>query len=107
MKPVVIHPEAEREMLAAALFYDERSAGLGSLFLDEVERGFRLIAERPEAWTNISPTVHRCLLSEFPFGIIYRNHIMLQSRCKPIYRLGRLFLFVDEDLPFIEGKHFI
>ena len=73
MKPVVIHPEAEREMLAAALFYDERCAGLGGLFLDEVERGFRRIAERPEAWANISPSVRRCLLSEFPFGIIYRN----------------------------------
>jgi len=73
MKPVVIHPEAEREMLAAALFYNERCAGLGSLFLDEVERGFRRIAERPEAWTIISSPDRRCLLSEFPFGIIYRN----------------------------------
>ena len=48
MKPVVIHPEAEREMLAAALFYEERCPGLGRLFLDVVERGFRRIVERPE-----------------------------------------------------------
>jgi len=73
MKPVVIHPEAEREMLAAALFYDERCPGLGRLFLDEVERGFRRIAERLEAWALISAQVRRCLLTEFPFGILYLN----------------------------------
>ena len=73
MKPVVIHPEAEREMLAAALFYDERCLGLGRMFLDEAERGFRRIAERPEAWTIISSPVRRCLLFEFPFGILYLN----------------------------------
>lgn len=73
MKHVVIHPEAKREMIAAALFYEERSSGLGRLFLDEVERGFLRIAERPEAWSILSSPYRRCLLTEFPYGIIYRN----------------------------------
>ncbi len=73
MKPLVIHPEAKREMIASALFYEERSPGLGRLFLDEVERAFRRIAERPEAWSVLSAPNRRCLLTEFPFGIIYRN----------------------------------
>jgi plasmid stabilization system protein ParE len=73
MKPVVIHPEAKREMIASTLFYEERSPGLGRLFLDEVEYGFRRIAERPDAWNLLSSKVRRCLLTEFPFGIIYRN----------------------------------
>lgn len=73
MKPVVIHPEAEREMVAAALFYEERCPGLGSLFLDDVERAFQRIAERPGAWGSLSATVRRCLLVEFPFGILFRE----------------------------------
>lgn len=73
MKPVVIHPEAKREMIASALFYEERSPGLGRLFLDEVERGFQRISESPEAWNVFSSPNRRYLLTEFPFGIIYRN----------------------------------
>lgn len=73
MKPIVIHPEAKREMIASSLFYEERSPGLGRLFLDEVERGFQRIAERPDAWNVFSSPARRCLLAEFPFGIIYRN----------------------------------
>ncbi|GAB7027776.1 hypothetical protein [Geotalea toluenoxydans] len=57
MKPVVIHPEAKREMIASAVFYEERISGLGKLFLDEVEKGLKLIAERPEAWTNFLPRI--------------------------------------------------
>jgi plasmid stabilization system protein ParE len=72
MKTVVMHPSAEREMNAAARFYEERSPGLGGLLLDELERGIRRIAEHPEAWSVVSPTVRRCLLVEFPFGILYR-----------------------------------
>jgi toxin ParE1/3/4 len=73
MKPVVIHPEAKREMIPSALFYEERSPGLGRLFLDDVERGFQRITENPEAWSVFSSPNRRCLLTEFPFGIIYRN----------------------------------
>ena len=96
MKPVVIHPEAKREMIASALFYDERSPGLGGLFLDEVESGFPRIVERPEAWTVLSSPNRRLLLPEFPFGIIYRNEsdriyvlAIMHLRREPGYWKGR------------------
>jgi hypothetical protein len=43
------HESAELELNEAADFYDIRSPGLGSDFLDEVERGLGHIAEHPEA----------------------------------------------------------
>ena len=43
------HESAELELNEAADFYDLRSPGLGSDFLDEVERGLGHIAEHPEA----------------------------------------------------------
>ena len=44
---VVSHPEADAELEAAALWYDERQPGLGDDFLDEFERTLRRIVSEP------------------------------------------------------------
>jgi hypothetical protein len=40
---VASHPEAEQELEAAALWYEERQPGLGDDFLGEFERALRRI----------------------------------------------------------------
>ena len=40
---VVSHPEADEELQAAALWYEDRQPGLGDDFVDEFERTLRRI----------------------------------------------------------------
>ena len=49
MERVSFHRLARRELNEAAHFYDSESPGLGSAFVDEVERCTRAIIEYPEA----------------------------------------------------------
>ncbi|HIJ95074.1 MAG TPA: type II toxin-antitoxin system RelE/ParE family toxin [Desulfuromonadales bacterium] len=72
MKPIVLHPAAEAEMLAAARYYQNCQAGLGRRFLDEVSLTGKRITENPVAWPLISGSIRRCLLNRFPFGLIFR-----------------------------------
>ena len=47
---VVSHPEAEKELEAAAVWYEGRQADLGDDFLDEFERTLPRIVAEPERW---------------------------------------------------------
>lgn len=49
MTTVRFHPEAEVELTAEALYYEERSAGLGERFTREVEAALALAAVHPRA----------------------------------------------------------
>jgi hypothetical protein len=51
-------------------WYDEQ-ANLGRGFLDELDRGVRLIKSHPLASTEIDPGIRRCLLNRFPYALIY------------------------------------
>jgi len=59
MKTVVLHPEAEAELLGAAEFYESRSPGLGLRFLTEVERGLSAVAEAPDRSPRMKGDVRR------------------------------------------------
>jgi hypothetical protein len=50
---VVSHPEADDELEAAALWYEERQPGLGNDFLDQFERTLRHVVAEPERWHRI------------------------------------------------------
>ncbi|MGZ9151241.1 MAG: type II toxin-antitoxin system RelE/ParE family toxin [Nitrospira sp.] len=62
---------AEEEMIAAAQYYQQQSAGLGSEFLSEVERTVAAILAYPEAAPSVKKDIRRRLLKRFPFGILY------------------------------------
>jgi hypothetical protein len=47
MYEIEFHLDADEEMKAAAFYYEERVAGLGSDFLDEIERGVNRIRQFP------------------------------------------------------------
>jgi len=51
----VIHEAAEVEIHEAADFYDIRSSGPGSAFIDEIQRTIGRIAEFPEASPVLVP----------------------------------------------------
>ncbi len=72
MKPVVFLPEAEQEMLEAAIYYQSQASGLGVDYLSEVEQAVQAIAESPMTWPIIEGELRRRLIRRFPFGILYR-----------------------------------
>ena len=59
------------ELSEAAAFYDERVAGLGADFLDEVDGAVARIQQFPEAWSRLSEGFRRCSLRRFPYTLIY------------------------------------
>ncbi len=67
-----LHPEAEADMAQTISFYDQRTPGLGSDFLDEVLRAFERIEFSSEAWPLLERSVRRCLVERFPYGVYYR-----------------------------------
>jgi toxin ParE1/3/4 len=75
MKPVVLAPAAEEEMVDSARYYENIQSGLGDQFLDELLQTGARIAEHPEAWPIISGKIRRCLFNRFPFGLIFRIEV--------------------------------
>lgn len=69
---VGFHPAAAREFIAAAKFYEDRAAGLGSDFIRQVERTVAQIAARPESGKLLTGEIRRRLVARFPFAVLYR-----------------------------------
>ena len=62
---------AEEEMTEAAVFYESRSGGLGSDFLDDVQRAIDRLSDYPNSGEPIDSRFKRTLLHRFPFSLIY------------------------------------
>ena len=91
------HPEAEREFVAAQVFYDDREFGLGRDFLDEVYETIGRIIDYPNAWPRSSRRTRRCLCNRFPYSVIYRHtdteltiYAVAHQKRKPGYWKKRL-----------------
>jgi plasmid stabilization system protein ParE len=65
------HEAADREFDEAIDFYEFRNAGLGTRFFQQVTAAVTLIAESPERWRTIDEDVRQCLVSGFPYQILY------------------------------------
>lgn len=66
------HPLAEQELDKAVDYYEDCLAGLGLDFAREIHAAIHRIIQYPEAWSQISENTRRCLVSRFPFGIVYQ-----------------------------------
>ncbi|KFI36846.1 hypothetical protein HX99_00465 [Peptococcaceae bacterium SCADC1_2_3] len=73
MYEIEFHLDADEEMKAAAFYYEERVAGLGSDFLDEIERGVNRIRQFPFLSLIYKCEYRRYLLKRFPYGLIYTD----------------------------------
>jgi plasmid stabilization system protein ParE len=62
---------AQSEVDDAVEWYDLQSHSLGTQFLDDLDRAVRRITAYPLSSTKIEGGLRRCLLSRFPYGIIY------------------------------------
>ena len=73
MKPVIIEEEAERELIAAADFYERERAGLGAEFESAARGTVRVIQTDPERHPLQKRGVRRCVMQRFPFVIHYMD----------------------------------
>jgi len=65
------HPEAEKELMEAARYYENCEKGLGADFLIESYSAIKNIQAYPIAWTKVENDIRRYLLNRFPFAILY------------------------------------
>jgi plasmid stabilization system protein ParE len=68
---VVSHPEADEELEAAALWYEDRQPGLGDAFVDEYERTLRRVVAEPERWRKVRGENRKLNFRRFPYAIVY------------------------------------
>jgi len=91
-----IHEAAEAEINEAADFYDIESPGLGSVFIDEIQRAIGSISEFPEAVPLVRGRVRKRLVAKFPYALVYsirpdeiRILAVAHLKRRPFYWRGR------------------
>ena len=70
---VEYHPAVEVELSEIRQYYEKRSPGLGTQFVDEFERQVLLLAATPERWMVVTADIRRCLMRRFPYIIYFRS----------------------------------
>ncbi len=90
------HPDAARELLASIEYYEEKSEGLGSEFLDEIEEAIAQALAHPGSGSLLTEEDRRILLDRFPYEIIYEVagdmvtiHAVMHLKRKPGYWKSR------------------
>jgi plasmid stabilization system protein ParE len=71
-RTVRLREEADRDLAAAASWYEQQRAGLGHEFLDEALAAFQLVSEQPLTYPVVHRDTRRALMTRFPFGIYFR-----------------------------------
>ena len=70
--PLSVSPRAEQEVQQAARFYEGRSRGLGTAFLEIVEQALSGVEENPLRFPVVHRDTRRALLKRFPYGVFFR-----------------------------------
>jgi len=91
-----IHEAAEAEINEAADFYDIESPGLGSVFIDEIQRAIKNIVDFPDAAPLLRGRVRKRIMAKFPYSLVYsvrRDEIRVLAvahhKRRPFYWRGR------------------
>ncbi len=64
-------PEASADIAEAFSWYEERRAGLGAAFADELDRTLGYITGMPLAGRPVHRALRRALMRRFPFTVYY------------------------------------
>ena len=80
------HPDAEAEFDRAVEYYEQFQPGLGLEFAEEIYATITRIIQYPDAWSALSKNSRRCLVSRFPYGVIYQ----IKSRSLRIIAVAHL-----------------
>ena len=99
---VELHPEARTELRAAALWYEERRAGLGDESVSEISTLLARIGKAAESYprwpgTDRAPAiVRKATLRRFPYLVAFEIHAadalvlaVAHAKRRPLYWLAR------------------
>ena len=64
---------ATQELDDAFEYYEYQQQNLGSRFIFEAQNTIERIKHYPKAWHSFSHNTRRCLVKNFPYGIIYQE----------------------------------
>jgi toxin ParE1/3/4 len=91
-----IHETAEAEINEAADFYDMKSTGLGTVFVDEIQRAIKNISEFPESAPIIRGYIRKRTIVKFPYSLLYSVRLdeirilaVAHQKKRPFYWRGR------------------
>jgi plasmid stabilization system protein ParE len=68
---LVVKPQSDLDIQAAAVWYEDQRSSLGRRFLDELGLVFRRIEDNPSQFPVVENEVRRALLRHFPYGIYF------------------------------------
>ena len=93
---VTFNELATRELNDAAQYYEHEQAGLGTSFINEVERCTQDVVAFPQAGTAVRGAIRRRLCQRFPYGLLYkvvggevRILAVMNLKRRPGYWVGR------------------
>ena len=69
MRRLIVRPEAEADVESSVAWYEEREAGLGLDFFDEVHEMQARLRDFPLQFPAVGRDVRRALLDRFPFAL--------------------------------------
>ncbi len=69
-----VRPKANNDISEIALFYEERSPGLGTDFILCLDATIERIKRNPLIYSKYYKEYHRALLRRFPFGVFFIVH---------------------------------
>ena len=73
MKALRFHPEAERELVSAQIWYEKRSEVAAQAFALELDKAIHRILESPQTYPMGRRGERRFILERFPYTILYRT----------------------------------
>ncbi len=68
---VIVQPQSDLDIQAAALWYEDQQSGLGLRFLAELDLVFERIEDNPLQFPRLEGEVRRALFRRFPYGVYF------------------------------------
>jgi toxin ParE1/3/4 len=71
MRKLIIRLQAQHDIEAAAVWYENQCSVLGTEFLEEVDYVMSRITRSPFQFPEIHPGIRRGLLNRFPYSVYF------------------------------------
>ena len=88
MRELLVRRAARLEIQNAANWYEDRVAGLGAAFVEEVDKCFESIRSAARRYPVVHREIRRALLKRFPYAIYFvlRNGSVIIIGCMHTHR---------------------
>ena len=68
---IIVPPQSDLDIQAAAFWYEDQQSGLGARFLNELHQVFHRIKGNPNQFPLVGGDIRRALLRRFPYGVYF------------------------------------